>query len=196
MLTDRVSIGAQVNYIQESIWHSDLSAFGLNFGVQYEVFKDGLAIGASVSNFGPRSGYSGRDLYLNYDFNTTKHGDNDEIPAELRTDSYSLPTIFRVGAFYPININESNRVLITVDATHPNDNFESLNLGAEWTILKSFSLRVGYRNLFLTDSEGGLTFGAGAQVELTPGYVAKFDYAYGDYGRLEQTHRFTVGIGF
>jgi len=39
MLTDRVSVGMQINYINESIWHSSLSAFGINLGVQYQVVK-------------------------------------------------------------------------------------------------------------------------------------------------------------
>lgn len=196
MLTDRVSVGIQLNYIQESIWHSDITAFGLNFGVQYEVEKNGLALGASVSNFGPRSSYSGRDLYVNYDFNSKKNGDNDHIPSEIRTDSYSLPTIFRVGASYPIKINESNKLLVTAEATHPNDNFESVNTGLEWTMFNTLSLRAGYRDLFLQDSEGGLMLGAGARVEVNSLYNIRFDYAWGDFGRLAQAHRFTVGVGF
>jgi len=196
MLTDRVSVGLQLNYIQESIWHSDLTAFGLNFGVQYEVEKGGLMLGASVSNFGPRASYNGRDLYVNYDFDSDKNGDNDKLPAELRTDSYSLPTVFRVGATYPVKINESNLLLFSAEATHPNDNFESVNVGAEWTLFNTFSLRGGYRDLFLQDSEGGLMLGAGAKVEVNSVYNIRFDYAWGDYGRLAEAHRFTVGIGF
>ncbi len=196
MLTDRVSVGLQLNYIQESIWHSDLTAFGLNFGVQYEVEKGGLMLGASVSNFGPRASYNGRDLYVNYDFDSDKNGDNDKLPAELRTDSYSLPTVFRVGATYPVKINESNLLLISAEATHPNDNYESVNVGAEWTLFNTFSVRGGYRDLFLQDSEGGLMLGAGAKVEVNSVYNIRFDYAWGDYGRLAEAHRFTVGIGF
>ena len=196
MLTDRVSVGLQLNYIQESIWHSDLNAFGLNFGVQYEVEKGGLMLGASVSNFGPRASYNGRDLYINYDFDSKKYGDNDKLPAELRTDSYSLPTVFRVGASYPLRINNDNIVLISAEAIHPNDNFESVNIGAEWTLFKTFSIRGGYRDLFLHESEGGLMFGAGAKVEINSVYNVRFDYAWGDYGVLAQAHRFTVGIGF
>lgn len=196
MLTDRVSVGLQLNYIQESIWHCDLQAFGLNFGVQYEVEKGGLLLGASVSNFGPRASYSGRDLYINYDFNTDKNGDNDKLPAELRTDTYSLPTVFRVGAAYPVKINESNQLLITAEATHPNDNYESVNVGAEWTLFNTFSIRGGYRDIFIPETEGGLMLGAGAKVEVNSVYNIRFDYAWGDYGKLAEAHRFTVGIGF
>jgi len=196
MLTDRVSIGMQINYLQESIWHSTLADISFNFGVQYQVEKDGLMFGASVANFGPRAKYDGRDLYIDYDFDPAKYGDNNKLPAELRTDSYSLPTLFRVGIAYPLTITESNKVLFAIDATHPNDSYERLNLGAEWNYLNTFSLRAGYRDLFLEDSEGGLMLGCGALYEFSPGLDVRFDYAWSDYGRLNQTHRFTVGIGF
>ncbi len=195
MLTDRVSVGVQASYIQETIWHSSLSTFGLNFGVQYQVEENGLTIGASILNFGPRAGYSGRDLYLNYDFDPKKYGDNDLLPAELRTDSYSLPTSFRVGISYPVIINEDNNFTFAVDAFHPNDNTESVSLGGEWQFMNTFAVRGGYRDLFIPDSEGGLVLGAGVNVSVMSNYNLRFDYAWADYGRLDQAHRFTVGLG-
>ncbi len=195
MLTDRVSVGVQASYIQETIWHSSLSTFGLNFGVQYQVEENGLTIGASILNFGPRAGYSGRDLYLNHDFDPKKYGDNDLLPAELRTDSYSLPTSFRVGISYPVIINEDNKFTFAVDAFHPNDNTESVSLGGEWQFMNAFAVRGGYRDLFIPDSEGGLVLGAGVNVSVMSNYNLRFDYAWADYGRLDQAHRFTVGLG-
>jgi len=196
MLTDRVSVGLQVSYIQETIWHSSLSTFGLNFGVQYQVEENGLTVGASILNFGPRAGYDGRDLYINYDFNSDKYGDNDLLPAELRTDAYSLPTSFRVGVSYPLIINEDNKVTFAMDAFHPNDNTESISIGSEWQFLNSFSVRGGYRDLFIPDSEAGLVLGAGVRVNVLESYNLRFDYAWADYGRLEQAHRFTISLGF
>ena len=196
MLTDRVSVGLQVSYIQETIWHSSLSTFGLNFGVQYQVEENGLTLGASILNFGPRAGYDGRDLYINYDFDQDKYGDNDLLPAELRTDAYSLPTSFRVGVSYPLIINEDNKVTIAIDAFHPNDNTESISIGSEWQFLNSFSVRGGYRDLFIPDSEGGLVLGAGVRVNVLESYNLRFDYAWADYGRLEQANRFTISLGF
>lgn len=196
MLTDRVSVGVLINYISESIWHSNLSTFGLNFGVQYEIVEGGVTLGASVSNFGPRAGYNGRDLYIDYDHNPDIHGDNDKLPAELRTDKFSLPTLFRVGVAIPYEITNQHKVTLAVDAVHPNDNYEKLNIGFEWDMFGVIALRTGYRDLFLQDSEGGFTFGAGAIYEFTPGYNIHFDYAWADYGRLEKVHRFSIGIQF
>ena len=199
MLTDRVSVGLQVSYIQETIWHSSLSTFGLNFGVQYQVEENGLTVGASILNFGPRAGYDGRDLYINYDFDPDKYGDNDLLPAELRTDTYSLPTSFRVGVSYPLVINEDNKVTFAIDAFHPNDNTENVSIGSEWQFLNILSVRAGYRDLFIPDSEereGGLVLGAGVKVNVLENYNLRFDYAWADYGRLEQANRFTISLGF
>ncbi|MEW6702644.1 MAG: PorV/PorQ family protein [Bacteroidota bacterium] len=195
MLTDRVSVGVQVNYINESIWNSSLNVFGLNFGVQYQLMAGGFTIGASVSNFGTRAKYDGRDLFVNYDFDPKKYGDNSKLPAELRTDEYSLPTIFRAGLSYPINFGTSYKLLLALDAVNPNDNRQSLNVGGELDLMNMISIRAGYRNLFLVDSEGGLVLGGGIKTEIAGSFKIRFDYAYADYGRLAETHRITIGVG-
>jgi hypothetical protein len=196
MLTDRVSVGMQVNYINESIWHSSLSTFGLNFGVQYEVVEGGLTLGASVSNFGTSAAYDGRDLYLDYDFDPDKYGDNDKLPAELRTDNFNLPTLFRAGVSYWFDFGEDYKLLVAADAVHPNDNDQYVNLGSEFNLLKIISIRAGYRNLFMPEVEGGLVLGGGVQTNINETNNIRFDYAYADYGRLAETHRITLSVGF
>ncbi len=195
MLTDKIGVGVQLNYVQEKIWHSSTSGFGVNMGVQYEIIENGPTLGASVSNFGPKMGYDGRDLYVDYDLSPSKHGDNNKLPAELRTDTYPLPILFRVGVSYPIRLGDFSRLLLAVDALHPNDNTESVNAGGEWMLWDNFFLRGGYRNLFQQDLEGGLVLGAGLQIAFS-GYEVHFDYAWADYGVLEQTQRMTLGLRF
>lgn len=196
MLTDRVSVGMQINYITEMIWHSSLTTFGLNFGVQYQLMDEGLTLGASVSNFGARAAYDGRDLWLNYDIDPKKYGDNDQLPAEFRTDAFPLPTIFRAGLSYKFNFGNDYSILIAADAIHQNDNDQSVSFGTEISLLKIFTLRAGFRNLFLPNLEGGLVLGGGIKKDFGGAYNIRFDYAYADYGRLAETHRVTVGLGF
>lgn len=196
MLTDRVSVGMQINYITEMIWHSSLTTVGLNFGVQYQLLDKGLTLGASVSNFGARASYNGRDLWLNYDLDPRKYGDNDQLPAEFRTDAYPLPTIFRAGLSYKYNLNTDYSILIAADAIHQNDNSQSVSLGTEISLLEYFTIRAGYRNLFLSNLEGGLVLGGGIKKDISGIYNIRFDYAYADYGRLKEAHRVTVSLGF
>ena len=196
MLTDRVSVGLQMTYYQESIWHSNITGFALNIGVQYQVEVDGLTIGAALMNFGPRAKYEGRDAYVNFDFDPKKYGDNDQLPAELRMDEWGLPTAFRVGMSYPVKFAKDYKLILSVDGFHPNDNNESISLGGEFQILDLLYIRGGYRNLFLPALEGGAVLGGGVKASISGGYVVRFDYAWADYGRLDQAHRFTFGIGF
>jgi hypothetical protein len=196
MLTDRVSVGLQLNYINESIWHSDLNAFGMNFGVQYQLMEGDFTIGASVSNFGTNASFSGRDLYINYDFDPDKYGDNDRLPAGLRVESYSLPTVFRAGVTYVYKFDDSYNILFSADAVHPNDNNESINMGTEINLINLLSVRAGYRNFLLADREGGLVVGGGIKSELYNSLNVRFDYAWADYGRLDGAHRLTISVGY
>lgn len=194
-LSDGFSVGVQLTYLQETIWHSSLSTFGLNVGTIYRVSENGLRLGASISNFGLQAGYSGRDLRIQYDLDARKYGDNSALPGEVVTQDFSLPVLFRVGMSLPYKFHHNHQILLAVDAFHPNDNTESMSLGAEWSFLNAFALRGGYQNLFLKDSEVGLTAGAGLHYDFQ-GFVFKFDYSWADYGRLENAQRFSLGLTF
>lgn len=194
-LSDRFSVGVQLTYLQETIWNSSLSTFGLNVGTIYRVSENGLRLGASISNFGLQAGYDGRDLRIQYDLDPRRFGDNSALPGEVVTQDFSLPVLFRVGLSLPYRFHSNHQILLAVDAFHPNDNTESMSLGAEWSFLNAFALRGGYQNLFLKDSEVGLTAGAGLHYDFQ-GFVFKFDYSWADYGRLENAQRFSLGLTF
>ena len=152
-------------------------------------------LGASLSNFGTRNRFMGRDLRIRYDQNTTINGDNSSLPAELFTEEYGLPVLFRVGIAAPFKLAEGHDVLIAVDANHPNNNTESISLGGEYTFSQMFSLRAGYQNLFETDATVSLTAGAGFVFELS-GIDARLDYAWTKYDILGSVQRMTVGFSF
>jgi hypothetical protein len=194
-ISDRFSVGLQVSYLQETIWHSSMSAFAINVGTLYQISEDGLRIGASISNWGTRAKFDGRDLRILYDQNTSTHGDNPALPAQLYMDDFPLPILFRVGVGLPVVIDQNNKLYVAVDAFHPSDNTESVSLGAEWMLFNIFSLRGGYQNLFQQDSEVGLSLGAGIQYDMS-GYGLSFDYAWTDHKRLESTQRLTLGVTF
>jgi hypothetical protein len=194
-VSDQFSVGVQAAYISETIWHSGLSAYALNVGTLYRISERGLHIGASISNFGTRARYDGTDLRILYDQNPGVFGDNATLPGALLTDDFPLPILFRVGIGIPIVLNDDNVIRTAVDAFHPSDNTESVSMGAEWGYANTFFVRGGYQNLFLTDSEVGLTLGAGLRATLDT-YAVSFDYAWTDEGRIKETHRFTLGISF
>ncbi len=164
----------------------------IDAGVLYELPFQAF-LGASISNFGSRGSYDGRDLRIRYDQNPDKYGDNSSLPAALETEDYPLPIFFRVGVGYPIAIGRVSDLVVMVDAFHPNDNEESISVGAEWSFQDLLFLRGGYQNLFLDDTEAGLALGAGLLVNAS-GFRFRFDYAWNDYGLLGDAQRFTVGF--
>lgn len=193
-ITDRFSAGIQVKYIQETIWHSSLSAVGLDVGVLYELpFR--ATLGASISNFGTRGSFDGRDLRIRFDQDPDTFGDNSNLPAALKTEEFALPIFFRVGIGYPVQLGADSRLMVVADAYQPSDDANSVSFGAEWSYADLIFLRGGYQDLFMEDSEVGLTLGGGLRYGLS-GFDLGFDYAWADYGLLGSTQRFTLSFGF
>jgi hypothetical protein len=146
--SDRFSLGVQLSFVQETIWHSSLSTFAVSVGTLYRLSENGLRLGASISKFGLEAGYSGRDLRIQYDLDPGRFGDNSSLPGEVLTQKYSLPVIFRVGLSWPVNLSRNNQLVLAWNAYHPNDNAESMSVGAEWKLFNIVALRGGYQNLF------------------------------------------------
>lgn len=195
-LTDRFSIGGSVKYIQERIWHSTATSVAFDFGTLFTTPFERLRLGASMSNFGPKMQMNGRDILFSEDPNPNQDGNVDIVNSEYATDRFALPLLFRVGLSLDAVQQGDHRVLLSTDAAHPNDNSQYINLGAEYAFRELVSLRAGYRNLFEEDGEQGLTFGGGLALRVDRSLRARIDYAYADFGRLEQTHWFTVDLTF
>jgi hypothetical protein len=196
-ISGRLSAGAQVSYVQETIWHSSASAFVLNLGTVYEASPEGIRIGASMTNLGTDASFSGDDLSVTYDADPDRYGDNGTLPAGQSTYSFPVPVMFRFGLGLPRRLSRDTELLLVADAYHPSDNSESLGLGAEVTHKRLLSLRAGWQNLFQTDAEVGLTLGAGLKTRLqAEGVGLGVDYAWADHGRLDDTHRLTLSVDF
>ena len=194
-VTDRVSVGGQASYVQETIWHTSASTFLLNLGTFYEFSSNGMRIGASLSNFGTSARYDGRDLRIVYDSDPSRFGDNNTLPGERFTSSYPVPLMFRVGLGAPYRLTPQLQLLVAADALQPSDNTESVSFGGELSYRHQLALRAGYQDLMEKDSEVGLTLGAGVSGKVET-FDYRIDYAWADQGRLDGTHRITVGVAF
>jgi hypothetical protein len=197
-LSDRFSIGITGKYIQQTIWHMSASAFALDAGTEFRTdLFGGMVIGASIYNFGTPMQMSGRDTRYYISVDDTKMGTNDQIPANVETDSWDLPLTFQIGVSTNVVNTENIRLLIAADAIHPNNEYESMNFGMEASFMDYVFLRAGYQNAFMKESEGGLSFGVGINSKLVlSNAFLKFDYAYRDFGRLQNVHTFSLVISF
>ena len=196
-LTDRFSIGITGKYIFQKIWHSQASGFALDFGTLFRTdLFNGMRIGAVITNFGQDMKIDGRDLRYFLDPDPNAIGNNDKIPARVETDGWPLPLNFQFGLSTDIINQENSKLTISVDALHPSDNYESINLGAEYILNSMIFLRGGYRNLFLSDSEEGISLGAGLNISPARGTNLIVDYSYQDFGRFSSINSFALSIYF
>lgn len=195
-LTNRFSIGFSLKYIQQNIWHMSSSTVALDIGTLFTTGFHDMKIGMSISNFGSKMRLEGKDVSVYYDPDLVKYGNNDKIPAQLQTDKFALPLIFRVGLAMDVLKGDSNRLTLALDAVHPNDNTENLNLGAEYVFNNMLSLRAGYKSLFTRDTEEGFTVGAGLEYGIFGNTMLLIDFAYQDFGFLNNVQRFSLGLKF
>ena len=219
------SFGATAKYISSSIWHTSASAFALDFGVivDTEFFSvtgnrhNGLKIGMSISNFGTRLKYDGMDLLNPIDI-TDDYGNFANVPGQFKTDGWELPLLFRIGVSIQPLYSLSQVLTLSVDALHPNNNSESINLGAQYEYRIpggiSLMLRIGskgtnkisfeelnfgsgeYETKTVRNAQYGLTYGGGLKINLGRNQTVKFDYGFKAMGMMGNMHQYTVGYVF
>jgi len=172
-LTTWFAFGAAGKFISSSAWHMTANAFAVDMGILIKTLffspsgsrEHGLRIGMSISNYGTRMQYNGMDLLQPIDILPDESGNYRDVQGQFRTQGWELPLIFRVGLSINPIATANHKVTMAVDALHPNNNEESVNLGLQYSLLLpnfgTFAVQGGYKALFLQDSEFGWSFGGG-----------------------------------
>ena len=193
-LTENFAIGGNFKYINESIWHMDATGFGIDIGTMYKIpVLNELRIAASISNFGSKMQLAGRDVTQVV---PSGSGGQNFINTNIELDKFDLPLLFRFGLASDVIKDGTSKLIVAVDAIHPNDHTEYINAGAEYSWNEILYLRAGYNSLFERDTEKGLTLGFGIHYRIIDMVKVKLDYAYQDFGRLKDVHYFSVGVNF
>lgn len=195
-LTDKFAIGFNPKFIYQKIWKMSASAIAIDIGVKYLTPFDGITLGMSITNFGSKMRLLGNNTIVLYDPDPFTSGNNGHIPSDARTDEWTLPLNFKVGIAYNVFSVDGNRLVLAVDASHPSDNYESVDVGGEYAFNDFIFLRGGYKSLFLQNAEERFTLGFGIQQALIGSTQLAIDYAYQDYTRLKNVQKFSVGILF
>ena len=169
-LTDKFSIGVTAKFIKENLELESTQGWAADVGTCYNSGYKNFRIGMAITNFGP-------------DFKYDVEG----------ARPFPLPMNFKFGASIDFLSTESHLLVLAADGSHPADNLEKYNFGAEYWFEDKFSLRIGER--FNYDSDG-LTAGAGLRLPVGEDIDLTVDYAYQDFGWLTQVHRFSIGLGF
>lgn len=195
-LTDNFAIGFNPKFIYQSIWQMSANAFAVDMGVRYRTPFDGMILAMSISNFGTKMQMQGNSSVVLVDLDPTNGGNNNKIPANLSTGSWALPLNFRVGLAYNPIQSDHHKLTVALDAMHPSDNYESVNVGGEYTFNDFISIRGGYKSLFLKQSEESFSLGFGIKQYLLGNVLVKVNYAYQNFGRLNNIQKFSLGISF
>lgn len=195
-LTDDFSIGFNPKIIHQYIWDMNATGIAIDVGVHYVTPFKNVTLGFALTNFGSKMRINGDNARVLYDFDPARDGNNDRVTALLETDAWALPLNFKIGLMYRALNTEQHQAFFALDAQHPNNDFESLNVGFEYVFNKRFALRGGYRNLFLDSSEETFTLGAGINYPIMGNVMLHFDFAYADFGMLENVQKYSIGIDF
>ena len=202
------SFGASAKYISSKIWHTNANAFAVDLGVIINTNffsptgdqEHGLNIGMSVSNYGTPMQYDGIDLVNPIDIKPDEAGNFRDVPGQFRLQKWELPLIFRIGTSINPIVSRGHRLTLSVDALHPNNSSESVNIGSQYVLaLESFGkvyLRGGYKALFMKEAEYGPSLGFGIVTYLLYNTGLRVEYAYRDIGILGNSHSYSISVLF
>jgi len=170
-LTDKFSAGFNINYIQTGLDDVKGKSVAFDFGTLYDIGVMGAKIGMAIQNIGS-------DM-------------------EFVEEKVKMPVFFRVGGSATVlgQSGSESRLLTSAEFTHPPDNSEKLNLGAEYAFRDYLFIRGGYKLNYDTE---GLTAGFGVKFPLTviKSSVARLDYAYQDMNFLSDAHHVSLNVSF
>lgn len=163
-------VGGMERGKQVTGWEAKKDVIAYEFGTQYYTgFKD-MRVALSIRNFAPRTRY--------------------------QLDYFELPLNFRLGmavdllsVFMPDD--KVHSLTLSVDAIHPRDYTERIQLGGEYWFGDLLALRAGYK--FNHDLES-FTGGIGIKKNIGT-FNVKIDYSYSVIdGIFDDVHRVSFGI--
>ncbi|MGE5497275.1 MAG: PorV/PorQ family protein, partial [Syntrophothermus sp.] len=151
-LNDKFAIGANIKYAVQDLTQAVVavdaagnltyksykpSTVAYDFGMLYHTGIKSLDFGVSVRNFS-------KEL-------------------QLERETYQLPLIFKVGLAFNmsdvLNLDKNEHSLqVAVDASHPRDNREKIDVGLEYKFMNMLSLRIGNSS---PNDEYNLSYGLG-----------------------------------
>ena len=201
-LTDRFSIGGSIKYVDQRIWNESATALTFDVGLLFLTDFNNLRIGMSMSNFGGDMTMSGRDLLNRVDIDPSNSGSNKTLVANLKTDPWPMPLLFRVGVSMDIVKTDEMSATIAVDGLRPSDNTESVNIGGEVGWRSMVFVRGGYRSFFSRESafdrntqQDGLTLGAGLRYRVDGFAAFEVNYAFMQFGLFGNLNTIALSIG-
>jgi hypothetical protein len=200
MLSDRISVGATVNIINESILNTSANAVGFDIGVRYDgIGTPGLNLAVVLKNVGTNITYNGAGLYRT---GTTSDDLRGQQTYSLVAATSELPSQMEIALAYDYKLGEKNQISLFGDFENNNYSTDIWKFGAEFTFQNLLFLRGGY-TLAPNDPKDATgassylydyTAGAGIKYDLG-GVTIGVDYAYRHLVRMSSNNVISVKIG-
>ena len=183
ILTDRLKFGVSIKYIRETIYTTAMQTFAIDLGSNFDTGIYGIILGMSVTNFGPEVQFSGEGLEQQVADTLSVDGTLSKL-----TDEFPIPMSFRLGIKKDVFNNSIHKLTVAMDGVNPVDYVVTGNIGLEYSWLETAYIRGGTH---LNHDTASFTMGAGIKI----GNIF-VDYAYANYGILENTNQFGLRFGF
>jgi len=135
-----------------------------------------------------------------HDPNADENGEYDDGEGRYQTKEWNIPVNFKVGISVTPIVSNYQQLLIEADYQTPNSNYEFMNIGSEYSVTipryGKFSLRAGYKGLFMEENQFGLTYGGGLNLWVGNNYDLGINYGTQSIGPLGNINSFSVTLSF
>lgn len=186
-MTDRFSFGLTLKQVEEDLAGHKMSSTMMDMGTFYWTGFRSLRFSASLSHFGPQTKPDGTYEKEILDSET---GEEKTITTEF--ESFSPPTVFRVGAAMDVWSTAKQSLLLSIQLNHPVDNAENISTGLEYNLSNMLFIRSGYK---INKEEENISFGVGLNIPIGK-LKLRIDYAYANFDHLSDPQRLTLGLAF
>lgn len=196
MLSDRVSVGANINYVTENIDLVSASGMAFDFGVTYSQLGgiDGFSMAVILKNIGADMKFDGSGLWTQATDAAQRRG---EQFYKIDAASFSLPTTLDIGLGYELAIDSQNALNLVGSFQNHNFYTDQYKVGAEYNYDNLLFFRGGYNYTTEYDaSEVLYKFSVGFGLNYNLGGVGvMIDYAYLPAEFFDDTHLISLSLG-
>jgi long-subunit fatty acid transport protein len=201
ILSDRISVGATFNYVDESIMSTSATGVSVDAGVEYNgLIVPELKLGVAIKNLGPNMTYSGSNLLRQ---GTTVGDIRGTQWYAIQAASFELPSQMDVALAYDAKFGDVSDATLFGDFENNNYSSDVYKFGLQYSFNNMIFLRGGYNyapnapkdQTGQTSEIFDYTFGAGINYSLGEVNVT-IDYAYEHVLLLTAINVFSVRLGF
>lgn len=195
--TDRISAGATLKGMNQSLDEASASAIAFDAGITYSIEEQGVRFGVSLRNFGTAAKFSGTGLGVNLRPQGPIAQNN--IGAQIETAEGELPSLLSVGGSYTRPFQGNVSVTALASATSNSYDNPQFAGGLEVGYDELIYLRGGV-NVAAGDEDTQFwdvwNIGAGLNIPVGSGRALSVDYAYRPASFFDGSQLFAVSMNF